>query len=78
MSVLCLLLQPISLYVLQYPGGMKTQWITCICNVLRVIANVMLLNMVGSITLILIVFTQTTAALKVKLKIMGALRPKIK
>lgn len=34
--------------------------------------------MVGSITLILIVFTQTTAVLKVKLKIMGALRPKIK
>lgn len=40
--------------------------------------HIMLLNMVGSITLILIVFTQTTAALKVKLKIMGALRPKIK
>lgn len=37
--------------------------------------HIMLLNMVGSITLILIVFTQTTAALKVKLKIMGALRP---
>lgn len=41
MSVLRLLLQPISLYVLQYPGGMKTQWITCICNVLRVIASVL-------------------------------------
>lgn len=36
MSVLCLLLQPISLYVLQYPCIP-----TCICNVLRVIANVL-------------------------------------
>lgn len=40
--------------------------------------HIKLLNMVGSITLILIVFTQTTAALKVKLKIMRALRLKIK